>query len=74
MMSMNEASLIKLREFLTVDGWAGFVSDLTSIIEKIEKNETIKKFIFFSKSRYEKSFKDIKKNKEDFLHLENDVM
>jgi hypothetical protein len=71
---MNEASIIKLRECLMVDGWTGSVSDLTSIIEKIEKDETIKKFIFFAKSRYEKSFKDIKKNKEAFLKLENDVI
>lgn len=57
-----------------VDGWTGSVSDLTSIIEKIEKDETIKKFIFFAKSRYEKSFDDIKKNNKAFIQLENDVI
>jgi hypothetical protein len=71
---MNEESIIKLRDCLMVDGWTGSVSDLTSIIEKIEKDETIKKFIFFAKSRYEKSFDDITQNNKAFIQLENDVI
>lgn len=71
---MNEESIIKLRECLMVDGWTGSVNDLTSIIEKIEKDAAIKKFIFFAKSRYEKSFKDMKKNNKAFVQLENDVI
>jgi hypothetical protein len=71
---MNEDSIIKLRDCLMVDGWTGSVTDLTSIIERVEKDADIKKFIFFAKSRYEKAFKDIKNNNKAFIQLENDVI
>lgn len=70
---MNKEIIIELREYLLDGGWKGSVDDLTVIIAKIEKHEAIKRFIFLAKARYERSFKDMNKQTEAFMQLENDL-
>jgi hypothetical protein len=70
---MNKEIIIELREYLLDGGWKGSVDDLTAIIAKIEKHEAIKRFMFLAKSHYERLFKDMEKQTEAFLQLENDL-
>lgn len=71
---MNKEISIKLREQLLDGGWKGSVDDLIAILSNIEKDETIKRFIFLAKSRYERLFKDMDKQTEAFIQLENDLV
>lgn len=71
---MNKESVIKLNELLADGGWIGSITELTAIVENVEKHEAIKNFVDSAKMRYEQSHNDINNQVDAFIQLEHELI